>query len=101
GALCVVAPVPHVAPRAAGPLIARRLPFNAAESRFVQRSFGEAHRRASALDSRREAAGALLVLLVALCLIVAGSVGAVQAATDLADAWSVPDALVGDRKSVV
>ena len=95
GALVAVVAVPYVALLAAGPRIARRLPFNAAESRFVQRSFGEAHRRASALDSRREAAGALLVLLVALCLIVAGSVGAVQAATDLADAWSVPDALVG------
>ena len=95
GALVAVVAVPYVALLAAGPRIARRLPFNAAESRFVQRSFGEAHRRAPALDSRREAAGALLVLLVALCLIVAGSVGAVQAATDLADAWSVPDALVG------
>ena len=95
GALVAVVAVPYVALLAAGPRLARRLPFNAAESRFVQRSFGEAHRRAAALDSRREAAGALLVLLVALCLIVAGSVGAVQAATDLADAWSVPDALVG------
>ena len=95
GALVAVVAVPYVALLAAGPRIARRLPFNAAESRFVQRSFGEAHRRTPALDSRREAAGALLVLLVALCLIVAGSVGAVQAATDLADAWSVPDALVG------
>jgi len=95
GALVAVVAVPYVALLAAGPRLARRLPFNAAESRFVQRSFGEAHRRAPALDSRREAAGALLVLLVALCLIVAGSVGAVQAATDLADAWSVPDALVG------
>jgi cation:H+ antiporter len=95
GALVAVVAVPYVALLAAGPRLARRLPFNAAESRFVQRSFGEAHRRAPALDSRREAAGALLVLLVALCLIVAGSVGAVQAATDLADAWSVPEALVG------
>ena len=95
GALVAVVAVPYVALLAAGPRLARRLPFNAAESRFVQRSFGEAHRRAPSLDSRREAAGALLVLLVALCLIVAGSVGAVQAATDLADAWSVPDALVG------
>ena len=34
-------------------------------------------------------------LLLALCLIVAGSVGAVRAATDLAQAWSVPEALVG------
>src|SRR5881227_1827393 len=68
GALVAVVAVPYVALLAAGPRIARRLPFNAAESRFVQRSFGEAHRRAPALDSRREAAGALLVLLVALCL---------------------------------
>jgi cation:H+ antiporter len=37
----------------------------------------------------------LAVLVLALCLIVAGSVGAVRAATDLAQAWSVPEALVG------
>jgi cation:H+ antiporter len=35
------------------------------------------------------------VLLVALCLIVAGSVGAVRSATNLAHAWSVPETLVG------
>lgn len=63
--------------------------------RVLRRSFGEEHRRAEQLDSRHEAAGALWVLLVALALIVAGSVGAVSAATDLAQAWSVPDALVG------
>jgi len=95
GILAAVVAVPYVALLAGGPRLARRLPFGAAESRFVHRSFGEAHRRARPLDSRREAAGALLVLLVALCLIVAGSVGAVRAATDLADAWSVPEALVG------
>jgi cation:H+ antiporter len=95
GVLAAVVAVPYVALLAGGPRLARRLPFGAAESRFVHRSFGEAHRRARPLDSRREAAGALLVLLVALCLIVAGSVGAVRAATDLADAWSVPEALVG------
>jgi cation:H+ antiporter len=37
----------------------------------------------------------VLVLLAALALIVAGSVGAVRGATDLAHAWSVPQALVG------
>jgi cation:H+ antiporter len=95
GVLAAVVAVPYVALLAGGPRLARRLPFSAAESRFVHRSFGEAHRRARPLDSRREAAGALLVLLFALCLIVAGSVGAVRAATDLADAWSVPEALVG------
>ena len=45
--------------------------------------------------SRPEAAQLLAVLLLALALIVAGSVGAVRAATDLAQAWSVPQALVG------
>src|SRR4029077_8021156 len=35
------------------------------------------------------------VLFVAPAVIVAGSVGAVRAATDLAHAWSVPEALVG------
>jgi cation:H+ antiporter len=32
---------------------------------------------------------------VAICLIVAGSVGAVRAATDLAHAWSIPEAVAG------
>jgi cation:H+ antiporter len=65
------------------------------EARFVGRSFGERHRREPSLDPRREAGRLVVVLLVALGLIVAGSVGAVRAATDLAQAWSVPDALVG------
>jgi cation:H+ antiporter len=47
------------------------------------------------LDSHREATRLVLVLIAALCLIVAGSVGAVRAAIDLAHAWSVPDELVG------
>jgi cation:H+ antiporter len=95
GVLVAVVVVPYVALLAAGPRLARRLPFNAAESRFVHRSFGETHRRARPLDSRREVTGVVGVLLIALCLIVAGSVGAVRAATDLAQTWSVPEALVG------
>src|SRR5205823_2347143 len=63
--------------------------------RFFERSFGESHRRAQTLDSGHEVARVLAVLVVALALIVAGSVGAVRAATDLADAWSVPETLVG------
>ena len=94
-ALVAVVAVPYVALLAAGPRLARRLPLSVAESRFVHRSFGEGHRRARPLDSRHEVAKLLLVLLVALGLIVAGSVGAVRAATDLAHSWSVPDALVG------
>jgi cation:H+ antiporter len=86
--LVAVVVVPYVALLAFGRRLARK-------SRFIHRSFGEAHRRARPLDSRREAVGALVVLLLALCLIVAGSVGAVRAATDLAQAWSVPEALVG------
>jgi cation:H+ antiporter len=87
--------VPYVVLLAAGPRIGRRLGLGREESRFVERSFGERHRRVQPLDSRREAAQLLAVLLVALCLIVAGSVGAVRAATDLADRWSLPQALVG------
>jgi cation:H+ antiporter len=93
--LVAVVVVPYVILLAAGPRLARRLRLGAAESRFVHRSFGEAHRRARPLDSRREAARLVLVLLAALALIVAGSVGAVRGATDLARAWSVPQALVG------
>src|SRR5215831_16745161 len=95
GVLVAVVVVPYVALLAAGPRLARKLPLGAAESRFVRRSFGKGHRPARSLDSRREVARLLVVLLVALCLIVAGSVGAVRAATDLADAWSIPTALVG------
>jgi cation:H+ antiporter len=87
--------VPYVVLLAVGPRLARKLRLGVAESRFVRRSFGEGHRRARPLDSRREAARLILVLLAAVGLIVAGSVGAVRAATDLADAWSVPEELVG------
>ena len=95
GVLVAAVVVPYVALLMAGPRLARRLPLTTAASRFVHRSFGEAHRRARPLDSRREAVRLVLVLLAALCLIVAGSVGAVRAATDLANAWSVPEELVG------
>jgi cation:H+ antiporter len=95
GVLVAVVAVPYVLLLAAGPRLARRLPLGVAESRFVRRSFGERHRRDRSLDSRREAAGVVAVLLLALCLIVAGSVGAVRAATDLARAWSIPEELVG------
>jgi cation:H+ antiporter len=87
--------LPYAALLATGPRLARRLRLGAAESRFVRRSFGEQHRPERTLDSRREALRLVLVLLAALCVIVAGSVGAVRSATDLADRWSVPDAFVG------
>ncbi|HZT94439.1 MAG TPA: hypothetical protein VE985_08185 [Gaiellaceae bacterium] len=96
GAVLVAAvAVPYVALLAAGPRLVRKLPLGVAESRFVRRSFGEGHRRERALDSRREALALLAVLVLALGVIVAGSVGAVRAATDLAQAWSVPQTLVG------
>jgi cation:H+ antiporter len=95
GVLVAVVVVPYVALLAAGPHLAQKLPLGMAELRFVRRSFGERHRRERSLDSRREAVGVIAVLVLALCLIVVGSVGAVHAATDLAQAWSVPEALVG------
>jgi len=90
-----VVAVPYVAILAAGPRLTRRLPIGPAESRFLGRSFGEQHRQLKPLDSRREVVQIVLVLVVALCLIVAGSIGAVRAATSLADRWSVPESLVG------
>jgi cation:H+ antiporter len=93
--LAGVVVVPYVALLTVGPRLTRRLRLGAAETRFLRRSFGEGHRREPSLDSRREAAGVVATLLVALALIVAGSIGAVHTATDLAHAWSVPDALVG------
>jgi len=86
-ALVAVVVLPYVILLAAGP---GRL-----HSRFARRSFGEQHRSEPRLDSRRDAVQLTLLLLAALSLIVAGSVGAVHAATDLAHAWSVPDVLVG------
>ena len=94
-ALVAAVVVPYVALLAVGPGLARLLRLGVAESHFLSRSFGEEHRRASPFDSRREAVRLALVLLAALALIVGGSVGAVRAATDLADAWSVPQELVG------
>jgi cation:H+ antiporter len=93
--LVSVVAVPYVVLLAAGPRIARRLRLGREESRFVRRSFGESHRRVQPIDSRREATQLAFVLLFALLLIVAGSVGAVRAATDLADHWSLPQELVG------
>ena len=79
--------VPYVLLLAVGPGRVR--------SRFLERSFGERHRRERTIDSRREVLSIAAVLLLALCVIVAGGVGAVRSANDLADAWSVPQALVG------
>ena len=93
--LVAVVAVPYVVLLAAGPRIVRRLRLGREESRFVERSFGEPHHRVQPLDSGREAAQLAGVLLIALCLIVAGSIGAVRSATELADRWSLPQALVG------
>ncbi|HKC77881.1 MAG TPA: hypothetical protein VKB70_05800 [Gaiellaceae bacterium] len=87
-ALVAAMVVPYVALLATGARVSR-LP------RFLRRSFGEGHRRAESVDSRRVVSSALPVLLGALVLIVGGSIGAVRAATDLAHAWAVPDVLVG------
>jgi cation:H+ antiporter len=93
--LVAVVVVPYAALLTVGPRLVRRLPLGESESRFLGRSFGEPHRPQWGFDSRREAAGVVVVLLIALGLIVAGSVGAVHGATDLAKAWSVPEELVG------
>jgi cation:H+ antiporter len=95
GLLVAAVVVPYVALLAAGPRIAQRMRLGVAESRFIRRSFGEGHRAAQPLDSRHEATMLALVLLTALGLIVAGSIGAVRAATDLGHAWSVPEGIVG------
>jgi cation:H+ antiporter len=78
-ALVAAAVVPYLTLLAVGPREAR----------------GDRPPRAPAFDSRREAARLIFVILLALGLIVAGSVGAVRAATDLANAWSIPHVLVG------
>ncbi len=93
--LVAVVALPYVALLAAGPRLARRLPLGVAESRFLQRSFGEPHRPELAVNSRREIMRLVLILVVALCVIVGGSAATVRSALDLAHAWSVPDVLVG------
>jgi cation:H+ antiporter len=93
--LVTVVAVPYVVLLALGPRVTRRLRLGRREAHFIDRSFGERHRRVQPLDSGREAARLVSVLVLALCLIVAGSIGAVRAATDLADRWSLPQALVG------
>jgi cation:H+ antiporter len=59
------------------------------------RSERSERRRESAIDVLRECRQLVLILMLALGVIVAGSVGAVHAATDLGHAWSVPDTIVG------
>jgi cation:H+ antiporter len=54
-----------------------------------------ADRPARSPGSGRVAGRPALALLLALSVIVAGSVGAVRSATDLAHAWSIPETLVG------
>ncbi|HLX31666.1 MAG TPA: hypothetical protein VKR79_02735 [Gaiellaceae bacterium] len=94
-ALVAVVAAPYLTLLAAGPRMASRLPLGVTESRFVRRSFGQGHRPAQPLDSRREVGKLALVLAVAIGVIVAGSIGAVRAATDLAHAWSISDAVAG------
>lgn len=94
-ALVAVVVLPYAFVLAYGPARLRRLPLGIGWSRFIRRSFGEAHRRERTLDSRREIAGVVAILVLALALIVAGSIGAVRGAGDLADAWHIPASLVG------
>ncbi len=53
------------------------------------------HPRERAVDVWRESRRLLVALVVALVLIIGGSIGAVRSATDLGHAWSVPPAIVG------
>jgi cation:H+ antiporter len=94
-ALIALVAVPYTFMLVAGPRRLRRLPLGIGRSRLVQRSFGEQHRPERNIESRREIVRLLLVIVVALAVIVAGSVAAVRSALDLAHAWSVPDVIVG------
>jgi Ca2+/Na+ antiporter len=94
-ALLGVVVVPYVALLAAGPHRVRTLPIGVDLSRFVHRSFGEPHRAARPHPSRLEAFELPLLVLTAALVIAVGSLGAVGTAIDLADAWSIPHALMG------
>ena len=93
--LVALVAVPYVFLLACGPTRVRRLPLGLGRSRLISRSFGELHRRERTLDSRREVLMLVLVLVVALCLIIAGGIATVRSANVLADAWSVPEEIVG------
>jgi cation:H+ antiporter len=93
--LVTLVAAPYVALLAAGPRLTRRLPLGIRPLHFIQRSFGESHRRARTIDSHREIAHVVLLIVFALGLIVAGSALAVRSAIDLAHAWSVPEVYVG------
>jgi cation:H+ antiporter len=93
--LAAIVVVPYVALLAAGPHRVRALPIGVDLSRFVHRSLGEPHRAARPRPSRREALELPLLMAAAALVIALGSLGAVETAVDLANAWSVPHALVG------
>ena len=57
--------------------------------------FGESHRPDHELQHGEALLVPALTLLPALALIVAGAIGMVTAALDLADRWSLPDVIVG------
>lgn len=93
--LVALVAVPYVFLLAWGPARVRRLPFGLGRSRLISRSFGELHQRERALDSRHEILVLVLVLIAALCLIIVGGIATVRSANVLADAWSVPEEIVG------
>ena len=95
-ALLACVAVPYVALLALGERHAGRLPLPPGIVRFLRRTFGERHRPEH--DGEHHGEVVLLTVLLlgsALAAIVAGSIGMVTAAVDLADSWSVPRALVG------
>jgi cation:H+ antiporter len=61
----------------------------------LRRFFGERHRPDHVLVHGEKVLVPALTLLPALVIIVAGSIGMVEAALELADRWSVPDVIVG------
>jgi cation:H+ antiporter len=88
--------VPYVGVLVLGPRGVLRLPVARGTRAFLQRSFGELHRRRGAeLPPAEKVLRPALLLVPALAIIVAGSTGMVEAALHLADDWTVPRYLVG------
>jgi cation:H+ antiporter len=85
-ALLAVVLVPYVTLLALGPVRAPR---------SLRRVFGEGHRPDHVLAHGEKVLVPGLTLLPALALIVAGSIGMVDAALSLSHRWSVPDVVVG------
>ena len=95
-AIIAVVLVPYVALLVAGPAGVAKLPLRPRPKVFLRRMFGEGHAAERRLPAHRDALLLpMLTLVLAVAVIVAGSIGMVTAALTLADRWRVPHFVIG------